>query len=109
MENLGDYDFPHGSVLKKFEGTIYHINNMQIRPTRIQNEELHAGGMARRDATFDAENVKTGEPVILKLRSEYFSLLSLFFHQAGRALTLTSHTGPIQQYIVLTQSRRHRT
>ena len=77
MENVDNHPFPHGSVLKKFEGTVYHIGGMQFRPTEIQTEQLHTGGIVRRDATFDAENVKTGEPVILKLRSEYIRPWSL--------------------------------
>jgi hypothetical protein len=43
---------------------------MQFRPTAIQKEQLEVMGLARRDATFDAENIKTGEPVVLKLRAE---------------------------------------
>jgi hypothetical protein len=71
MENKDGIPFPHGSVLKKFEGTIYQIGDQQFRPTRIRREQLEAGGIARRDATFDAENVQTKEPVVLKIRAEY--------------------------------------
>lgn len=70
MENEPGYSFPHGSILKKFEGTIYHLGDMQFRPTKVLSEQL-IGGIARRDATFDAENVKAKEPVTLKIRAEY--------------------------------------
>ncbi|RMJ27569.1 hypothetical protein PHISP_01557 [Aspergillus sp. HF37] len=70
MENVTDDPFPHGTVLKKFEGTIYELGDKQFRSTSIQKEQLEVMGIARRDATFDAENVKTGEPVVLKLRAD---------------------------------------
>ena len=59
------YPFICGSVLKKFIGTIYHLNGLQIRPTSIRREDFL--GKPWRCATFDAENVQTGEPVILML------------------------------------------
>lgn len=77
MENESGRPFPHGSVLKKFEGTIYQLGDMQFRPTKIICEELGVSGIARRDAIFDAENVNTGELVVLKLGAEYIRIYTV--------------------------------
>jgi hypothetical protein len=69
------HPFSCGSVLKKFQGTIYHLHDLQIRPTRIRREDIL--GKSWRCATFDAENVQTGEPVILLLRVESVRLLHI--------------------------------
>ena len=63
-----DEPFPCGTVLEKFEDTIYHLNDLQIRPTKIHREG--AFDDTWRIAIFDAENVQTGEPVTLILRVE---------------------------------------
>lgn len=60
-----DEPFPCGSVLKKFEGTIFHLNDLQIRPTKIHRENWF--NSAWRCATFDGENVRTREPVTMIL------------------------------------------
>lgn len=65
MENEDDIPFRLGSVLRKFEGTIFHLDvYTQIRPTKIRREELDE---YQRKAIFDAEDVTTGESVIFML------------------------------------------
>ncbi|RJE21917.1 hypothetical protein PHISCL_05762 [Aspergillus sclerotialis] len=71
MGNFNEGPFPHGVTLKKFEGTIYKTEDMDFRLTKIQKELYQAMGVSRRQATFDAENVQTGEPVIMKIWAEY--------------------------------------
>lgn len=65
MENKDDIPFRLGSVLRKFEGTIFHLDvYTRIRPTKIHREELDE---YQRKAIFDAEDVTTGESVIFML------------------------------------------
>lgn len=74
MENVDGKPFPHGATLKKFEGTIYKIGDMEFRPTKIRREQLQSMGVSRREAVFDAENVQTGEPVIMEIWAEYSNI-----------------------------------
>ena len=75
-----DHPFAYGKTLKKFEGKGYQICDMEFRPTKIKSEYFQTGGACYRQATFDAENVQTGEPVILQLWAEYSNIQVIFYH-----------------------------
>lgn len=93
-----DHPFLHGTTLKKFEGKVYQIYDMEFRPTKIKSEYLHAG-VTQREATFDAENVQTGEQVTLKLFTEY-SLIHIIPNSttSGPNLTRTGRSDPTHYF-----------
>jgi len=88
---MGDR-FPHGTTLKKKEGTQISVESQAFRLTRLVSERVFAG-FHERLAVFEAQRLLDGEAVFLKLRFQCVHLFQVFL--SCPLLTLPLKVGSI--------------